>query len=469
MDRALKLGAGKCWALGVALALVAPSAHTAYAQQAVKRAPQPQSLLPQPLMPPKPAPTPTTSPTPQASPSISAGPLVTPVGPQPIVEPVMNWQVSDASALLNAIEAIDAEGLIPDDYQPEALRVAILAGPGAALDAQASRSFDWLVEDLRDGRSPWKARVQWFAVDPDQDTMPTAQLLTEAVSQHDVPDILARLDPTYPDFAALKQALSETDPTDVKRRQIIRLNMDRWRWLPRDLGEVYLYVNVPEFQVRLMRGDHAVRTYRGIVGKPGPTATPQLAQQVKAVVFNPTWTLPQSIIEHDHLTAARGRAKGYKVTVAEDGTMTMVQPPGDSNSLGRMKIDMPNPHAIYLHDTPNKSLFNASSRAFSHGCIRTERAVELGMTMAMLGANMTVDQAVALSTTIKYTRVPMVKTFPVYIAYFTAGRDVDGQLVRFADIYGRDAPIAASFAEPRVPHTTQRRSEEKVIEAQDAL
>ena len=463
MDRALKLGVGTYLTLGFALALAA--VPPAFARAPQPPSAQPESLLPQPLMPPKPA----STPTPKASPSIPASPLAPPIGPQQITEPVMSWQVSDASALLTAIEAIDAEGLIADDYQPEALRAAILAGPGAALDAQASRSFDWLVEDLRDGRTPWKARVQWFALDPDQDLMPTAQLLTEAVSQHDVPDILSRLDPTYPDFAALKQALSETDPSDTKRRSVIQINMDRWRWLPRDLGEVYLYVNVPEFQVRLMRGDNAVRTYRGFVGKPGRTAPPQLAEQVKAVVFNPTWTIPQSIIEHDHLTAARGRAKGYKVTVADDGMMTMVQPPGDSNSLGRMKIDMPNPHAIYLHDTPGKALFNAPVRAFSHGCIRTERAVELGMTMAMLGANMTVDQAVALSTTIKYNRVPMTKTFPVYIAYFTAGRDVDGQLVRFADIYGRDAPIAASFAEPRVPHTTQRRSEEKVIEAQDAL
>ena len=412
-------------------------------------------------------------------PMITAAPFIPPSGPQPLVEPVMAWSVADAARLLDVIQKIGEEGLFPADYQPEALRAAMAAGPGPALDAQASRSFDWLAEDLRDGRTPWSARVQWFAVDPDQDATPTAMLLAEAVGQHDVAGVLAGLDPTYPDYAVLKQALAETDPTDREHRDALRVNMDRWRWLPRDPGRaapgedarqaVYLYVNVPEFEVRLMRGARIVRTYRAIVGKPGRTATPQLAEQVKAVVFNPTWTIPQSIIEHDGITAARGRRMGYKVTTSESGTLTMVQPPGDRNSLGRMKIDMPNSHAIYLHDTPNKSLFNATVRAFSHGCIRTERAVELGMTMAMLGANLKVDQAIALADGGKYARVPMVRTFPVYIGYFTVGRGDDGQLLAFPDIYGRDAPVLKSFAAPRVPHTTQRSSDEAVIVAEDPL
>jgi murein L,D-transpeptidase YcbB/YkuD len=134
-----------------------------------------------------------------------------------------------------------------------------------------------------------------------------------------------------------------------------------------------------------------------------------------------------------------------------------------------MKIDMPNPHAIYLHDTPSRNLFNAKVRAFSHGCIRTEKAVELGMVMAMLGAGLTPADAIAKSTSGKYNKVPMTRTFPVYINYITYGRDLTGQLTAFTDIYGRDAPVIASFQAPRQLKTTQRSSNEAIIKLDNPL
>jgi murein L,D-transpeptidase YcbB/YkuD len=160
-----------------------------------------------------------------------------------------------------------------------------------------------------------------------------------------VPGVLAGLAPTYQDYAALKAALAATPRTDRATRDAIRVNMERWRWLPRDLGSVYLITNVPEFMLRFTVGGRIIKTYRTVVGKPGRTATPQLAEKVQAVVFNPTWTVPQSIIQNENLgekLMAHPRA-GYKVTRSESGTYTVVQQPGDNNSLGRMKIDMPNP------------------------------------------------------------------------------------------------------------------------------
>jgi murein L,D-transpeptidase YcbB/YkuD len=165
----------------------------------------------------------------------------------------------------------------------------------------------------------------------------------------------------------------------------------------------------------------------------------------------------------------RAPRKGYKATRGPDGTITVVQQPGPSNSLGLMKIDMPNPHAIYLHDTPAKQYFNQAVRAESHGCIRTERAVELGMTMAILGADMPQEQLVANATSGKYTRVPMTRTFPVYLTYFTMAQDVTGRLATFRDIYGRDVPVLASFAKPRALKTTQRISDEPVVQLDNPL
>jgi len=383
----------------------------------------------------------------------------------------MAWNLADARALLDVIVTVDGEGLIPADYQPDALSAAISRGPGPELDEAASKSFTWLVEDMRDGRTPMTSRLQWFAVDPDMDRNPTATLMARALESHDVAGVLASLEPTHSDYRALKAALAATPKAETRKRAMIQANLDRWRWLPRDLGLLYLITNVPEYQLRLATRDRIVRTYRTIVGKPGRTATPQLAETVQAVVFNPTWTVPQSIVVGEGLGARLLRSPNpqYKVTRSANGVVNVVQQPGPSNSLGLMKIDMPNPHAIYLHDTPNRNLFNAVNRAFSHGCVRTERAQELGMTMAILGADLTPDKAIELADSGKYNKVQMTKTFPVYITYFTMGQDITGKLTTFSDIYQRDAPVLASFNRPRALKTTQRSSNEAIIKLDNPL
>jgi L,D-transpeptidase YcbB len=411
------------------------------------------------------------APVPLATPS--AAEAETP--PVVVSEPLLPWGVRDAQALLRVIEGIGADGLFPADYQPEVLRAALALGPGPELDLAASLSFSWLVEDMRDGRTPMPARVQWFAVDPDQDVTPTRKLMEQALATHDIAGVIAGLAPTHPDYAALKQAYALLPPERASERALIRANMDRWRWLQRDLGSLYLLTNVPEFQLRLAKNYEIIKTYKTVVGKPGRTATPQLAETVEAVVFNPTWTVPQSIVKGEGLGAqllanpARAARENYKVTKAANGFITVVQQPGPNNALGMMKIDFPNPHAIFMHDTPSKQYFDHEVRAYSHGCVRTERAVELGMTLAIFGAGLSTDEVVANATSGKYTRVTMTRQLPVYITYFTYGTDIQGNLTRFKDIYGRDKPVLASFEEPRQLKTTQRKSNEKVIKLDNPL
>ncbi|MEE4206385.1 MAG: L,D-transpeptidase family protein [Erythrobacter sp.] len=373
--------------------------------------------------------------------------------PGPLVRP---WTVPDAERLVAFIEGIEAEGLEPKDYDLQALRTALRSGPSEELDRLASRNFVWLVEDLRDGRTPMDARKQWFVVDPDRDLFRTGDLLEKALKSGDIEGTLAELNPTYPDYARLRDELAATADSEVERRKLIRANMDRWRWLPRDLGKLYLITNVPEFQLRLTVGDKALKTYRTIVGKPGRTATPQLAEMVEGVVFNPTWTVPQSIVVGEGLgervlaNPSWARAKGYKATRGANNYITVVQQPGPTNSLGRVKLEMPNPHAIFFHDTPSRHLFAQDDRALSHGCIRTERALELGMTLAILGKGASRDEAVEISTSGEYTKVEIERQIPAYITYFTYGTNVDGEMTQFEDIYGRDAPVLASLDQPRV-------------------
>jgi hypothetical protein len=423
----------------------------------------------QPVISPAPVAASPAKPAPEVSPPPgSAAGVAADASPVAVVEPVMRWPLADAQALLAVIDRIGGEGLAPADYRPAALKAAIAAGEGPELDAAASKSFAWLAEDLRDGRTPMDARVQWFAVDRDIDVNPTDAIMARALQSHDIAGTLAALEPTYPDYALLKDALATTPRSDAKTRALIRANMDRWRWFTRDLGEYYLMTNVPEYQLRLVRRDRIVKTYRTIVGKPGKTATPQLAEQVQFVVFNPTWTVPQSIVVGEGMGAkylrnpARAKRDGYAVSKAPDGTITLVQQPGPKNSLGLVKIDMPNPHAIYLHDTPGRALFNTPMRAYSHGCVRTERALELGMMLAMIKAGKTPEEVTAISQSGKYTRVPLTNPMPVYIGYFTMANDINGELITWPDIYGRDGAVLASFAQPRQPKTGERTIKEKV-------
>ena len=409
----------------------------------------------------------------EAFPQMVSEPLVqgdlAPPGPM-----VQSWSLEHVSELIAVIEGIGAEGLDPADYDLQQLKSLAKAGSSETLDALASRNFVWLVEDLRDGRTPMDAREQWFVVDPDRDRFRTGDLLSKALETGDVAGVLESLNPTHPDYARLRVELAKTPASETAKRKLIRANMDRWRWLARDLGVQYLITNVPEYQLRLTVGDKIISTYRTVVGKPGRTATPQLAEMVEGVVFNPTWTVPQSIVKGEGLgqkvlsNPAWAKRNGYTATKGANGYITVVQQPGPGNSLGRMKLEMPNPHAIFFHDTPSRHLFANAERALSHGCIRTERALELAITMAILGKGATRDEAVEIATSGKYTKVMVEKQLPAYITYFTMGVDIDGKLRTFKDIYGRDAPVLASLDKPRVQNRSGE-SDDEIIVIEDDL
>lgn len=394
---------------------------------------------------------------------------------QDIPSVVGEWSLPQAQQLAGFVAGMAEEGLDPRDYDPDALAAAIAQGEGLALNEVASRTFVWLVEDLRDGRTPMEGRKQWFVMDPDADRIPTGRLLQDSLAGGNIVATLEGLAPVHPDYALLKAELAATPESQASKSRLIRANMDRWRWLPQDLGNKYLMTNVPEFQVRLTVRDKIIKSYRTVVGKPGRTATPQLAQLVQGVIFNPNWTVPQSIVKGEGLgervlaNPAWARTQGYKATRGANGWISVVQEPGPKNALGVMKLDMPNRHAIFLHDTPSRGLFANTDRALSHGCIRVEDARELAMTMAILG-NMETREDIpeiqreveAITASGEYTAYQIENQWPVYITYFTMARDVEGDLTTFEDIYDRDAAVIASFAAPRVAERSRVQGE-KII------
>ena len=404
---------------------------------------KPKAAAPVDLLPPAlqtPAPVSQTSPPPVPVPT----PVAVPAEPAPM------WTIGNASALLVFIQGVGTRGLNPADYSPESLQAAIKSGEGTALNDIATLAFTQLLVDLRDGRTPYPARVQWFIRDPDATNFPNDAMLRKALDSHDFEGVFSSVEPTHPDYAALKAALATTK--DPARQQIIKTNMERWRWLPRDLGKRYVFVNVPEYMVRVVGKGRNIATYRAIVGAP-KTATPQLDAQAIGMIIHPTWTIPQSIIKESvgALIAnnpAAAKARGYTWT-GTGKNLSVVQKFGPGNSLGMMKMDMPNPHAIFLHDTPARNLFERPVRALSHGCIRTDRAVEFAILMSILQAEFDPHEAANLFKRGLNDRIPFTDPVQVYINYFTMASNGDGKLNSFADIYGRDAPVIASFAQPR--------------------
>lgn len=363
-----------------------------------------------------------------------------------------DWSVDQATALLRSVENSGSEGLFPADYAPEKLATAIASGTGAALNQAATESFLLLATHLRDGRTPNAARRQWFMVDSDEKTAPLLPLLAGSLVSGDIEGALAGLNPAHNDFALLKAALAEAK--DKPSADRIRVNMERWRWMPRDLGQRYILTNVPEYMTRVVHTGKVIATHKAVVGKVA-TATPQLDAMATGIIINPTWTLPRSIINEGigATIASRpavARAQGYTWT-GSGKTLSVVQSPGPGNALGMMKLEMLNPHAIYLHDTPSKGAFAATERAFSHGCIRTERALHFSGLMAVMFGGKSPEEFGDAYASGKTTRFTFAEPFPVYIAYWTISPDAEGKLTVRKDLYGRDAPVIASFASPGRP------------------
>ena len=361
-------------------------------------------------------------------------PPVATQAPAPAAPQALLWRIAAAEELLSYIEALGEEGLDPAAYAPERLREALAGGDPAALTTVANATFLRLVTDLSGGQVRGDGRVDWHFPDSAIDGN-RQQLLLGQATRGGVEPLLDSLLPTHPQYVGLRTALAATAPEDVARRELIRANMERWRWMPRDLGARHVIVNVPAFTAALVDDGRVTARHRVVVGA-RRTPTPQLTTRAVAVTFNPWWNVPQSIIRE-----MGGRFSGYQVRRSEGGAISVRQPPGPRNALGRVKIEMPNQHAIYLHDTPAQNLFSRPVRAFSHGCIRTQNvrdfaALLLGPTGMWDRA--AIDRAIATGET---QQAQLVEPVPVYIAYFTAAATADGGLVTYADIYGRDAPV----------------------------
>lgn len=262
------------------------------------------------------------------------------------------------------------------------------------------------------------------------------------------------------DGAVGPATISALNVTAEQRVRQIIVNLERWRWLPDNLGERYVLVNQAFFFLELFEAGSVTDRRRVIVGKPYHK-TPMFSDQIKYADFNPTWTVPQSISRNEYLPKLKsdpGYLSRNNMVLYSDGTPVdpysvnwsaisgrfpyrIVQQPGERNALGRVKFMFPNEFSVYLHDTPSRNLFGRTGRAFSHGCIRVDDPLDFAQRLFMPDQGLTRAEIDGIIATRKLTRRKLNDPVDVHLTYFTAWIDDNGVPAFFSDIYARDAIV----------------------------
>lgn len=390
------------------------------------------------------------------------------------------------------------EGLNPDDYSATELAEHWKENKFELLgskDPKALADFDLLctiaalhyMSDLYDGRiSPKALDAEWVAKPRRGDL---DSLLSDALRRSNVKKMLIDLAPQQEAYRRLKEvrkqyAAKVASGADRKTRHElaqIELNMERWRWVPRDLGERYITVNIPEYALHVVERGRTVMDMRVVVGQT-MTATPVFSDEMTDVIINPTWSVPTSIvknemaseIEWDPQYLARQHIRIFDrddpqetreidassvdwFDSVEVSRLLLRQDAGKDNALGRIKFVLPNKFDIYLHDTPAGHLFAAKERTFSHGCVRVEDPLKLaryvlnGRPEAAPGR---IEELIARDSTVT---LELPKPLPVHILYFTAFVQDDGKVGFLDDVYGIDQDLIEKLHERSIARERQEK------------
>ena len=276
----------------------------------------------------------------------------------------------------------------------------------------------------------------------------------------------------------VKVASGPTNP--AKEMERIALNMERWRWLPADLGSFHIENNIPEFVTRVYDGGKLVHQEKIVVGKPD-TPTSVFSANMQFVIFAPEWGVPDSIKVKELLPYLRRKTTqdadffgiGQQVSDtrilqrqnlrvsyngkpvdasqidwsrADPRAYQFIQASGGQNVLGVVKFRFPNRHDIYMHDTPQRDLFNETRRAYSHGCMRVHNPEQLAAVILAHDRGWTPERVNSQIASHQNLEVKVEKQFPVHVTYFTARVDESGKLLTFNDLYGHDAKLVAALA-----------------------
>ncbi len=384
---------------------------------------------------------------------------------------------------ISAAESPDAylRGLHPKHEQFRRLRQALLAlgkGAGGGSSVHIPAGPDFRPGDDSQQIAAVRKRLAVSAQGAKETAYDTA--LLEAVNRYqkehglDVTGIIDR---------KLRASLNETAGSgggsmDEKRQRIL-INMERWRWMPENLGEFYVWDSVPEQYTRVFDRGKMVLQEKIVVGKPS-TPTPTFSANMQFVVFNPEWGVPDGIKVNEIAPRLRNsggggggflffggggsseilqRLGGLRVSMnghpvdpdsidwssVDIRRYQFTQGAGGKNVLGVVKFRFPNKHDVYMHDTPDRHLFGDGLRAFSHGCMRTQNPLHLAEVLLAHDKGYNPAQIREMVASGQTTEIKLTREIPVHVAYFTAEADEKGQVRYFSDIYGLDGRVASAL------------------------
>ena len=388
---------------------------------------------------------------------------------QPIVDP-----------FVDAISGLAGHGLDPEDYHLS--RILSLTDDPVARQAILKQAWTLAATHLMRGR-----------VDPETllprrhagfEQMAMFERLSVQGGPATLAGVLENLAPQHPAYIALRAELTRersamamaSDPAEWDAHaasvNTTMVNLERWRWLPRDLGQRYIMANIASFQVEARQQDIVQEVHTAIFGKL-TRETPVFSDSIEFIVFNPWWEVPTSIARHDKLPQFKkdpGMVKrlGYQVldtsgqVVDPSGVdwsslsaatfpYRIRQAPGPLNALGQVKIMFPNPYNVYLHDTPDKGLYDAEQRTFSSGCIRVGDPVGLAEWLLEETPGWNREQVDAAIASGSEMRADLLAPVPVHIVYFTVAGDSCDGVQYLNDVYDRDGAVLKALRAPLQP------------------
>lgn len=413
------------------------------------------------------------SPSPQPAPADAIGAS----GAEPEAYLQESAQVAEASILIAAIRRMSEHGLPVEAYGLEGIEALSGNAQHAALADAWQLAATHLARGYLD-QETLKPRTE-----PD-----IAEVnLYGAIKQNGADSLvstLSTLAPQHPPYLALRRELArqrtamdaERDPTirsqHAARIDQLRVNLERWRWLPHDLGERSVLANIASFDVTTFEQETPTSSYAAIFGM-AQRQTPIFSDKIEYIVFNPWWEIPDSIARKDKLPNFQQNSEiidrsGYQVldrqghkvdpaTVDWNAVSSKTFPyrlrqaPGPHNALGQVKIMFPNSHNVYLHDTSDKSLFDSEQRMFSSGCVRVQNPLDLAAWILEDTPNwdrLTIETVVNSGNE---TRVDLSSNVPVYVVYLTTVTNSCGDVTYLTDIYERDVAVLTALQSPPAP------------------
>jgi murein L,D-transpeptidase YcbB/YkuD len=363
--------------------------------------------------------------------------------------------VSAIARLKNA----DADGLEVSDYKTP--NFAALGGDALAeADLKLTQTVLTYARHVQAGRFAY-TRVSRNIELPQAAPEP-ADILNAMAATQDAGKALDAFSPQHEEYRKLKAVLVELrgassgKKADASRQiETIIVNMERWRWYPRDLGTAHVVVNQPDFTLRVMHEGNQVWTTRIVIGKPS-MPTPLLSETMKYITVNPTWHVPPSIVHNEYLPALAQdptvlSRMGLRVSYS-GGNVSIWQPPGPGNALGRIRFNFPNRFLVYQHDTPDKYYFAHEVRAYSHGCMRVQdpaKYAEVLLNIARPQEHWTAARITRMFGSSEQDIQLQPTPIWVHLTYQTAFVDNAGKLQMRRDIYNLDSRTLAAIKSGR--------------------